>query len=97
MKTHPTPNPRRYRLSLERLLKLLSESKSSSAIVRADLFGQVADGWNELLEAGKPLGLTQAELLGLFVHHSYPAVLKAIKREVAARQADWPSLEPAMS
>lgn len=93
MKTHPIPNPRRYRLSLERLLKLLSESKASSAIVRADLFGQVADGWNELLEAGKPLGLTQTELLGLFVHHSYPAVLKAIKREVATRLAVGPSPE----
>jgi hypothetical protein len=91
---HSSNKPRMHRPSLERSLKLLLESKASSAVIRADLSGQAADGWHNLLRAAKPLGLTQDQLLGLLIRHSYASVLKAIERELEAKEAPGASHGP---
>jgi len=79
---HDTPGTKRIRRSsIERMLKRLLASKASSAVVRAELSGKAAEAWLELQEAAKRFNLTQEQLLGLLIQHSYAQVLKALQRE----------------
>lgn len=85
---HQSSKPRMRRPSLERSLKLLLESKASSASIRAELFGPAAEGWHDIQSAAKPLGLSQDQLLALIIRHAYPAVLKAIERELDSNHTE---------
>lgn len=89
MTTHTKSGPKpQGRKRLERTLKLLLESKASSASVHAQVSGQCAEGWLTLQKAGKPLGLDQPELFGLLLHYGYTHVLEVLRRERAERETD---------
>lgn len=85
---------RRHRPSLGRTLRLLLESKASSAVIRGEVTGQAAEGWHDLLEAAKHLGFSQDHLLALLIQHSYSPVLKALQCEIDTMQAKGSSLNP---
>lgn len=80
--SNDTPGAKRIRRSsIERSLKRLLASKATTAVVRAELSGKAAEAWLELQDAAKRFNLTQEQLLGLLIQHSYAHVLKALQRE----------------
>lgn len=79
---HETPSTKRIRRSsIERMLKRLLASKATTAVVRAELSGKAAEAWLELQDAAKRFNLTQEQLLGLLIQHSYAHVLNVLRRE----------------